>query len=102
MASERYRKWRDRVVECARKPWLRAEADIIKRLYSVPGFASIRSQVGTLVGLWRREWKRRRRDSDPFPRLPPLRYVQRLRSVGTPLSVLTRGAEAHAKEDTMT
>ena len=92
MHEERYQAWRDRVVEAARKPWLSAEADIIKGLYSVPGFAGIRSQVGYLVSLWRREWKRRRNASARFPALPQLRYVQRLRNAGVPLSRLAREA----------
>ena len=92
MTAERYQSWREKVVECARKPALRAEHDITKKLYSVPGFAGIRSQVGFIVGLWRREWKRRRVASDAFPKLPPLRYVQRLKSVGVRLSALTRDA----------
>ncbi len=92
MTAERYQSWRDQVVECARKPALRAERDITKKLYSTPGFAGVRSQVGFIVGLWRREWKRRRAASDAFPKLPPLRYVQRLKSIGIPLSQLTRDA----------
>ena len=74
-----------------RKP-LRAERDITKKLYSTPGFAGVRSQGGFIVGLWRREWKRRRAANDAFPKLPPLRYVQRLKSIGVPLSQLTRDA----------
>jgi len=97
MTAERYQSWREKVVECARKPALRAEHDITKKLYSVPGFAGIRSQVGFIVGLWRREWKRRRAANDAFPKLPPLRYVQRLRSVGVRLSELTRDAARGAE-----
>jgi len=97
MTAERYQSWRERVVACARKPALRAEHDITKKLYSVPGFAGIRSQVGFIVGLWRREWKRRRAANDAFPKLPPLRYVQRLKSVGIPLSQLTRDAARGAE-----
>jgi len=54
MTPERYQAWWERVIAAARKPWLRAEADVLKGLYSVPGFAGVRSQVGLLVGLWRR------------------------------------------------
>lgn len=98
MTTEKYQTWRDRVIECARKPALRAEHDIARRLYSVPGFAGIRSQVGFLVGLWRKEWKRRRAAADAFPPLPrQLRYVQRLKSTGVRLSQLTRDAARAAE-----
>ena len=99
MTVERYQSWRDRVVESARKPALRAERDITKKLYSTPGFAGVRSQVGFIVGLWRREWKRRRAASEQFPQLPKLYYCQRLKSVGVQLSQLTRDA-ARAVEPT--
>lgn len=98
MTAERYQTWRDRLVESARKPALHAEHDITRRLYTVPGFAGIRSQVGFLVALWRTEWKRRRAAGDAFPTLPrQLRYVQRLKSTGVRVSQLTRDA-AHAAE----
>ena len=97
MTAERYQTWRDRVVESARKPALHAEHDITRRLYTVPGFAGIRSQVGFLVGLWRKEWKRRRAAADAFPKLPQLRYVQRLKSTGVRLSQLTRDAACAAE-----
>ncbi|MDE2071754.1 MAG: hypothetical protein KGI70_03445, partial [Patescibacteria group bacterium] len=98
MTAERYQAWRERVVACARKPALRAEHDIARRLYSVPGFAGIRSQVGFLVGLWRKEWKRRRAAADAFPPLPrQLRYVQRLKSTGVRLSQLTHDAARSAE-----
>ena len=90
MPSEKYQGWRERVIQAARKPWLGAEADIIKGLYGIPGFAGARSQVGYLVSLWRREWKRRRAATEPFPKLPQLRYVQRLKNLGVPLSQLAR------------
>lgn len=88
MTAEKYQAWRERVIAAARKPWLQADADIIRGLYSVPGFAGIRSRVGHLVSLWRREWRRRWKASNKFPETPKLRYVQRLRSEGTPLSRL--------------
>jgi hypothetical protein len=93
MTADKYQAWRERVIEGARKPALRAERDITQRLYSVPGFAGIRSQVGFIVGLWRKEWKRRRAANDAFPQLPKqLRYAQRLRTIGVALSSLIRDA----------
>ena len=84
MPDECYQHWRARMVAFVPKPWLKAEPDVLIRLYSVAGFAGIlrccagiRCQAGTLVSLWPHAWTRRRRESDPFPRLPQVRCVQR-------------------------
>lgn len=69
---------RERVIRSARGDFTEQPTRLLSELYRVPGFASIRSQIGHVVSLFRREWKRRRRRSDPFPRLPRLGYVQRL------------------------
>ena len=90
MTAERHQWWRDQVVQAARKPWLHSDHELLRRLYRVPGFAGIRSQVGHIVALWRREWRRRRAKSEHFPVLPQLRYVQRLRDIGVMLSELVR------------
>lgn len=95
MTADRYQKWRDGVLEAARKPWLHADRELLRRLYRVPGFAGIRSQVGHIVALWRKEWRRRRAKADPFPALPQLRYLQRLKNVGVSLQSLSRSTRGY-------
>jgi hypothetical protein len=78
MTKAEYSLWRERVIRSARGDASHSPGRVLVELYRTPGFAGIRSQVGHVVSLYRREWKRRRRGSDPFPRLPKLGYVQRL------------------------
>ena len=78
MTKPEYSLWRDRVIRSARGDASHSPGRVLAELYRTPGFAGIRSQVGHVVSLYRLEWKRRRRGSDPFPRLPKLGYVQRL------------------------
>jgi hypothetical protein len=78
MTRAEYSLWRDRVIRSARGDASHSPGRVLAELYRTPGFAGIRSQVGHVVSLYRREWTRRRRGSDPFPRLPKLGYVQRL------------------------
>jgi hypothetical protein len=78
MTRLEYTGWRDRVIRSARGDASDSPNRVLAELYRTPGFAGIRSQVGHVASLYRREWKRRRRGSDAFPRLPRLGYVQRL------------------------
>ena len=87
MTKETYDAWRSRVIDTARRPGMDTTS-LIELLYRSPGFAGIRSQVGKIAGLLRREWKRHR--AEPFGGLPRLGYAQRLPSRGTPLSRFTR------------
>jgi hypothetical protein len=73
-----YEEWRERVVRSARGDHMQSPTRLLLELYRFGSFRGIRSDIGRIVGLYRREWKNRRRRGDPFPSLPRLRYVQRL------------------------
>jgi len=73
-----YRNWRERVVRSARGDPTESPTRLLAELYKLGSFRGIRSEIGRIVGLYRREWKKRRRRGDSFPSLPRLRYVQRL------------------------
>lgn len=88
MNKEYYERYRDRVIRSARGDMSETPSSLLRSLYSEPGFAAIRSQVGHIVALWRREFRRRQHGSVRFPALPKLRYVQRLRMSATPLTDL--------------
>ena len=87
MTGDTYEAWRERVIDIARKRTC-SEHVLFADLYAAPGFSGIRSQVGRIVGLFRREWKRHR--SEAFPKLPHLFYAQRLPNRGTPLNRLAK------------
>ena len=64
----------------ARKLGLGAERAIISSLYSVPGFAGVRSQHKYISSPRRKEWKHRRPTTDALPVLSKqLLYARRLR-----------------------
>jgi hypothetical protein len=75
-----YQDWRERVVRSARGDYTEPPARLLLELYRWGSFRGIRSDIGRIVSLYRREWRKRRRRSDSFPSLPRLRYVQRLRN----------------------
>ncbi len=78
MSRVYYEGWRDRVIRSARGDPAQVPHLVLGALYREPGFAGVRSQVGHVCALYRREWRRRRGGQEPFPGLPRLRYVQRL------------------------
>lgn len=73
-----YGSWRERVIRSARGDHTESPTRLLAELYKLGSFRGIRSDIGRIVGLYRREWKKRRRRGDSFPSLPRLRYVQRL------------------------
>lgn len=73
-----YKEWRERVVRSARGEHTESPTRLLTDLYRFGSFRGIRSDIGRIVSLYRREWKKRRRRGDPFPSLPRLGYVQRL------------------------
>ena len=85
MTSSVYADYRERVIKSARGDPREPVALLLKELYTQPGFAGIRSQIGQIVSLFRREYRRRHRRGERFPSLPRLGYVQRLATSGTPL-----------------
>jgi hypothetical protein len=92
MTRAEYSLWRDRVIRSARGDAGHSSGRVLVELYRTPGFAGIRSQVGHVVSLYRREWGRRQRGSDPFPRLPKLGYVQRLANEFAATAAFEEGA----------
>ncbi|MEW6384746.1 MAG: hypothetical protein AB1514_12400, partial [Pseudomonadota bacterium] len=77
MTAETYQTWRDRILIAVRHRDLPACRQGWESLYSAPGFALIREQVGKLVQFFRREWERVQ--ASPFPFQPrPLYYVRRM------------------------
>jgi hypothetical protein len=88
MSRPYYEAWRERVIRSARGDPEELPIRVLAELYREPGFAGVRSQVGHICALYRREWRRRRRIGDAFPKLPKLAYVQRLSTMSTPLSTL--------------
>lgn len=88
MSRDYYQAWRTRVIRSARGDPEELPVRVLAELYREPGFAGVRSQVGHVCALYRREWRRRRRAGDAFPKLPKLAYVQRLPTTSIPLSQL--------------
>jgi hypothetical protein len=73
-----FQSWRERVVHSARGDRTDSPTRLLAELYQFGSFRGIRSDIGHIVSLYRREWKKRRRRGDTFPSPPRLRYVQRL------------------------
>lgn len=82
MRRDVYQDWRERLLRSARGDNTDSPQVLLVQLYRTPGFAGARSQVGYLVSWYRRCWRRYRGNSEPFPRLPRLYYVQRLSNTG--------------------
>ena len=82
MTPELYEAYRARALKCARGDPREPAGLLLKDLYCQPGFAAIRSQVGRIVALFRREFRRRHRRGVAPPALPRLGYVQRLPTTG--------------------
>jgi hypothetical protein len=82
MQKSVYQQWRERLLNSARGDMTQSPQALLVELYGSPGFAGARSQVGHLVAWYRRCWRRYRGKRDPFPQLPRLYYVQRLKNSG--------------------
>jgi len=77
MQQSYYDNYRQRVIRSARGDPREPTSQVLRDLYAEPGWRPIRSAVGRIVALYRREWRRRRGRHDAFPKLPRLGYVQR-------------------------
>lgn len=86
MTPECYETYRGRALRSARGDPREPSRELLRDLYGQPGFAGIRSQVGLIVGVFRREFRRRHRRGELLPALPRLGYVQRIPTTGTLLS----------------
>jgi hypothetical protein len=103
MTPECYETYRGRALRSARGDPREPSQQLFRDLYGQPGFAGIRSQVGLIVGLFRREFRRRHPRSVTAPSLPRLGYVQRLATTGIWLSDLLRpaiGGPAISRDET--
>ena len=56
-----YKDWRERVLRSARGDYTESPTRLLAELYRFGAFRGIRSDVGRIVGLYRREWKKRRK-----------------------------------------
>ena len=87
MGEFKYQAWRDTIRDEVRKQSPKSIELTIYRLWSSPGFAEIRSQIGHLGKLYRAEVKRAgRTDAPPLPKA--LGYVRRLKNQGITLAEL--------------
>ena len=96
MTARAYQNWRDYIIDTVRSGSVTAMHRMLYQLWSVPGFAGIRSQVGHLVALYRSEVKRASRKDAPLPpkRLP---YIRRLKDHGVSLTLLMREINAQSR-----
>jgi hypothetical protein len=78
MLPSYYDEYRQRVIRSARGDPRECVSRLLHELYTEPGWRPIRSAVGRIVCLYRREWRKRRGRHEIFPKLPRLGYVQRL------------------------
>jgi hypothetical protein len=93
MSQITYQNWRQYVIDTVRSGSVTAMHRMLYQLWSVPGFAGIRSQVGHLVSLYRAEVRRSGKKAAPQPpkRLP---YVRRMKTQGITLAQLSQRAKA--------
>lgn len=87
MEEKKYQGWRDSIIDSVRKGSSQKLDELLRKLWSNPGFYGVRSQVGKLVALYRAECQRASRKDAPTPprRLP---YVRRMSNYGDRLSNL--------------
>lgn len=89
MSQEKYTSWRLSILEAIRKMKSdRFVNDLLHKLYSAPGFAGIRKQVGALAVLYRAEWSRHRGNQKIIRPPSRLGYVRRLPNQGFLASTL--------------
>ena len=88
MRAEVYEMWRNRALGAARGHNTFVLETFLADLYRAPGFWGIRQQVGKIVGLLRREHRRRHGSLAGCPKLPRLYYVTRRPNRGVRLSAL--------------
>lgn len=85
MTDHKYQGWRNSVIDTVRSRSNHSMHHLLYRLWSSPGFAGVRSQIGKISALYRSEVKRSGNKDAP---LPPKRlsYVRRLKQDGITLS----------------
>ena len=93
MTTECVREWRERIIMACRRREAGAVTQTVGSLYRCPGFSGIRHQVGKLVALSRKEWRRRHGNLNHFILPPALPYLERLRDTAIPLSELVERSD---------
>ena len=88
MRPDVYETWRQRALAAARGRNDYEVRALLRELYHAPGFFGIRQQVGRVVALLRREFRRRHGSLAGFPALPALYYVVRRPDEGIRVSRL--------------
>lgn len=78
MTKEREKKWRARIVSACNRMTDKDIKEIMHSLYRTPGFSGIRKQVGSLVALAKRKWRRRHGKGRVPGARESLGFVQRL------------------------
>lgn len=93
MDSQKYTDWRESIIQVVRvRTPARQLQDLLRALFSSPGFSGVRHQVGKLAVLYRSEWKRIRGGEDLPPLPARLGYVRRLPNEGVWLSTVLSDA----------
>lgn len=90
MTREYYSEWRECIIQACRRSASKEINRAVRSLYRTPGYSGIREQVGKLVALARREWRRRHGNLDALMLAPKLGYVERLPDDTRLLSVWCR------------
>jgi hypothetical protein len=99
MSSTKYQNWREYIIDTVRSGSVAAMHRMLYQLWSAPGFAGVRSQIGHLVALYKAEVRRAGRKDAPDPprRLP---YLRRLKTQGISLGQLMREIKTKDKSKT--
>lgn len=87
MTEHKYQGWRQSVIDTVRSRSHHSMHHMLYSLWSSPGFAGIRSQIGKIAALYRAEVKRSGNKDAPMPP-KRLSYVRRLKHDGLTLSQL--------------
>ena len=97
MTENKYQNWRYSIIDTVRKGSSNNMHQMLYQLWSSPGFAGIRSQVGKLAALYRAEVQRSSRKDAPMPpkHLP---YVRRLRDGGVSVAQLLKKSTCSESE----
>lgn len=87
MTEHKYQGWRQSVIDTVRSRSHHSMHHMLYSLWSSPGFAGVRSQIGKIAALYRAEVKRSENKNAPMPP-KRLAYVRRLKQDGLTLSQL--------------
>jgi hypothetical protein len=93
MTEHKYQGWRHSVIDTVRSRSNHSMHHMVYSLWSSPGFAGIRSQIGKIAALYRAEVKRSGNKDAPTPP-KRLGYVRRLKQDGLTMSQLVNASAA--------